>query len=228
MQNGTTLYFGCGNLAARFTYEQIRPYGVYLRRYLSFDEDFHRDRTVKELNTIMVSSSELFEKFEKHVERTSWDTRQLFGSAANKPEHLQTVLYELNAIGKEVVHASDILHEKNVSVTNRYNSLKQANVMNEINTLGAQEALTYFPWHARRYLFMLASAWNERLNAIGQALSAMKKLAAASQRASIVSRGDTVINKNVIADSSIDEVLEGMLRLRQLREYYSNISLRIV
>lgn len=74
-------------------------------------------------------------------------------------------------------HASDILHEKIVSVTSRYNSLKQANESNEVNTLAAQEALTYFPWHARRYLFMLASAWNERLNAIGQALSAMKKLA---------------------------------------------------
>jgi hypothetical protein len=52
----------------------------------------------------------------------------------------------------------------------------------------------------------------------------MKKLAAASQRASTVSRGDTVISQNVIADSSIDEVLEGMLRLRQLREYYSNMN----
>ena len=71
---------------------------------------------------------------------------------------------------------------------------------------------------------MLASAWNERLNAIGQALSAMKKLAAASQRANSVNRGDTVMSQNVNVDGSIDEVHEGMLRLRQVREFYSSMN----
>ena len=30
MQN-STLYFGCGRLAARFTYEQVKSFGVYVR-----------------------------------------------------------------------------------------------------------------------------------------------------------------------------------------------------
>ena len=223
MQSASTLYFGCGRLAARFTYERICPHGVYLRRYLPFDDDFHKKFTVLELNEIMVSSKDLFEKFHKQIEQTAKDTRQLFGSPA-KPEHLQTLLSQLNEIDREVIRASGILKERIVSVTNKYNAYNQGTVSSYVEggKSSAQEAFAYFPWHSRRYLFMLASAWNERLSTIGQALIAMKKLAEASQKVSSSGRGDVTMVQNPIADSDFEDVKDAMKRLKQLREFYSS------
>jgi len=226
LQGASTLFFGCGDLAARFTYESIRPYGVYLRRHLSFDEDFHKKFTVLELNEIMITSTELFEKFQKQIEKIGSETRQLFGSPANRPEHLQTLLSQLNEMDKEVVRASCILKDKIVSVTNTYNAYNQGTVtpFSDSGRKEAQEAFAYFPWQSRRYIFMLTSAWNERLSAIGQALTAMKKLAEASQKVSVSGRGDIGAIQNPIAEGEIDDVKEAMKRLKQLKEYYSNMN----
>ena len=49
-QTSATLYFGCERLAARFTYEKVHPYGVYIRRSVPFDESFHRDNTIKHVS----------------------------------------------------------------------------------------------------------------------------------------------------------------------------------
>ena len=166
VQGESTLYFGCGNLAARFTYEHIKPYGIFLRRFLPFDENYHKKFTVLELNEIMMSSSDLFERFNKHIDTVSRETRHLFVIAVYKPENLQTILSELNAIGKEVVDASEILKERIVSVTNRYNSYnKEAASGYSYGEAGkaALDAFSHFPWHARRYLFMLTSTWNLKI-----------------------------------------------------------------
>jgi hypothetical protein len=219
MQDASTLYFGCGRLAARFTYERICPHGVYLRRHLPFDDDFHKKFTVLELNEIMVTSKDLFDNFHKKVEHTTKDTRQLFGSPANKPEHLQTVLSQLNEIEREVVHASKILKDKIVSVTAKYNAYNQGNISSypEDSRASAQEAFASFPWHSRRYLFILASSWNERLSAAGHSLAAMKKLAEASVKV----RNEAGMVQNPIPDSDFDDVKSTMKRLKQLREFYS-------
>jgi len=228
LQGRSTLYFGCGNLAARFTYERIRPYGVFLRRYLPFDDSFHKKFTVLELNEIMVSSSDLVERFNKHVETTARETRELFVSAVNKPEHLQTLLSELLSISKEVSHASDILKMKIVSVTSRYNTYSQdAESGYAYGDVGhsPHDAFAHFPWHARRYLFILTSAWNERLGAVGQAISAMKKVVSASQKSSIGNRSDIGMNQGVGTDGEFDEVLEAMQRLKELKEFYSDLNI---
>ena len=223
MQDSSTLYFGCGRLAARFTYERIRPYGVYLRRYLPFDEDHHKKFTVLELNEIMVSSTDLFEKFHKQIDVTKKETRMLFGSPANKPEHLQILISQLNEMEREVIRASGILKENIVSVNNTFNAYNQGNIAAysaEGNRSSIQEKFSYFPWHSRRYLFEIASAWNERLASIGQALAAMKKLADASQKVTSVGRGDMV--QTPIPDSDFDDVKDAMKRLKYLREFYTN------
>ena len=228
LQGQSILHFGCGNLAARFTYERIRPYGVYLRKSLPFDESFHKKFTVLELNEIMVSSSDLFERFNKHIETTSRETRDLFVSAVNKSENLQAVLAELHAINKEVVYASGVLKSKIVSVTNRYNTFTQdteAGYSHGEVGHTANDAFSHFPWYARRYLFMLTSAWNERLAAIGQALSAMKKVVSVSQKLSIGSRSDIGIPQGVGADGELDEVLEAMQRLKEIRDIYSDFNI---
>ena len=49
-QSAATLYFGCGRLAARFTYEKVRPFGVYIRRSVPFDESFHREGTLQQVS----------------------------------------------------------------------------------------------------------------------------------------------------------------------------------
>ncbi len=228
IQNRSILYFGCGNLAARFTYERIRPYDVFLRRHLPFDENYHKKFTVLELNEIMVSSTDLFERFDKHIETKSQETQELFVSAVNRAENLQMVLSELNAINKEVVYASGVLKNKIVSVTNRYNTFNQdAESGYSHGELGysANDAFTQFPWYARRYLFMLTSAWNERLSVIGQAISSMKKVVIISQKLSIGSRSDIGIPQGVGADGELDEVSEAMQRLKEVREIYSEFNI---
>mmetsp|Transcript_9237 Transcript_9237/g.17384 ORF Transcript_9237/g.17384 Transcript_9237/m.17384 type:complete len:2047 (+) Transcript_9237:105-6245(+) len=227
LQQYSTLYFGCGNLAAKFTYERIHPYGVFLRRYLPFDDGFHKKFTVLELNEIMISSSDLFERFIKHIETTISDTRSLFVSAVNKPEHLQTLLSELHLINKEVSHASNVLKNKIVSVTNSYNTFNQdaeAGYAHGEMGSAAHDAFCNFPWHARRYLFLLACAWNERLSAIGQAVSAMKKVVAISQKLNIGSRSDIGIPQGVGADGELDEVSDAMQRLKDVKESYADFN----
>lgn len=205
MQTSTMLYFGCGKLAARFSYERVRPLGVFVRKMLPIDVNFHRREALIELERISMSSSKLFINFDKHIDKVTREARSLFGSAANRPEHLQTVLSELNRIGSEVDHAAQTLQEKIASVSDKCRRDGEGVV---------NEALFRFPWFSRRYLFMLISAWNERLTATGQAITAMRKLAS-----SAALRGDIVMGPN--GPAGTEELVEAMRRLRQLNEVYS-------
>ena len=212
LQSKSVLYFGCGNLAARFTYEKLSPYSVFCLRHLPFDESFHHTHSLQEMEHISVASSDLFVRFDRQIEAITRETRDLFGSAVNKPEHLQAVLSELNLVSAEVDNASKVLQEKISSVTEKYsdNSDRAKNKRIEYN-----EALFNFPWYSRRYLFTMASAWNERLSAAGQAVAAMKKI----QHSGGSSRGDSSVP--AIGDASTDDVIDGMRRIRQLQETYS-------
>lgn len=201
MQTKSVLYFGCGNLAARFTYERINPYSVFCRRHLPFDESFHRSHSLQDLERISATSSSLFAKFDRQIDVISRETRELFESAINKPEHLQAVLSELNLVSVEIDNASKVLHERVSSVTAKY-SKTDATKFND-------EALFNFPWYSRRYLFMLSAAWNERLSAAGQAVTAMRK----------VQYGGS--SDGIAGDASTDDVIEGMRRMRQLQESYA-------
>jgi hypothetical protein len=211
LQKSGILFFGCGRLAARFTYESIRPFGVFVRKSLPIDVNFHRSKALSQLEKISMSSSLLFVKFDKHIEKVAREARSLLGGSAN--QHLQTVLAELNRISNEVDHAAKTLQEKIASVSDK--------CLNESDGI-VNEALFRFPWFARRYLFMLTSAWNEKLSAAGQAIVAMKKLSSNSQR------NESVMGPNVpaiVGDQNADELNEGMRRLRQLHEVYSRYNL---
>jgi hypothetical protein len=210
MQTSSQLFFGCGSLAARFTYEKVAPYSVFCRRHLPFDESFHRIHSLKDIEQISATSSSLFVKYDRQIDAISRETRELFGSAVNKPEHLQAVLSELNLISAEVDNASKVLQEKISSVTVKYSKADKKTEHNEA-------LLNNFPWYCRRYLFMLASAWNERLSAAGQALSAMKKI----QHAGGSGRGDSAVVPAIVGDASTDDVIEGMKRIRMLQEAYA-------
>lgn len=210
LQSAATLYFGCGKLAARFTYEKVAPFGVFVRRALPLDISFHRGEAMRRLDFISMESSNLFVNFDKHIEKISREARSLFNSAMNRPEHLQTVLSELNRIGSEVDHTAKILQEKIASVSDncRRNSDGSLN-----------GALFRFPLFARRYLFNLTTAWNEKLSAAGQAISAMKRIAASSAH-----HHDGAMGPNVtasIGDPLNEELSEGMKRLRQLIDHYA-------
>jgi hypothetical protein len=214
LQTASTLYFGCGRLAARFTYDRVRPFGVFVRKSLPIDTSFHRADALRQLEQISMYSSQLFVKFDKHIEKVSRDARALFGRTANRPDHLQTVLSELNRIGSEVDHASKTLQEKIASVSDKCSKEDEAVV---------SDALLRFPWFARRYLFMLTSAWNEKLSAAGQAIVAMKKLASSASL-----RNDSVMGPNVpviVGDPNHEDLHEGMRRLRQLHEVYSRYNI---
>ena len=210
----STLYFGCGRLAARFTYEPVKPFGVFVRRNLPIDESFHQAEALSQLDIISIASSDLFVRFDEHIEKVSREARSLFGSAANRPEHLQQVLLELNKIGSEVDRASKTLQEKIASFSDKCrNQTGSDNVVND--------AIFRFPWYTRRYLFMLTTSWNERLSVAGQAISAMKKLATSSGSSGQRSDGVTTVVPTIGGDASTDELMDGMRRLRQLNEVYS-------
>jgi len=156
---------------------------------------------------ISSASSKLFIKFDKHIAKVSREARSLFNSPANRPEHLQTVLSELNSVGSEVDHAAKTLQAKIASVSDNFQT--------HHNDIDVAEALFRFPWFARRYLFTLTSAWNDKLSATGQAITAMKKLAASSS-----SRHDGVIGPQVAivgGESLNEELMESLRRLGKLR-----------
>lgn len=207
-----TLYFGCGRLAARFTYEQVRPFGVFVRKCLPIDLLSHRNAALRELEQISMASSLLFVKFDKHIEKVSRETRSLYNSTAHRLEYVQTVLSELNRISSEVDHAAATMSEKIASVSHTCSK----DVGHDVS-----DALLRFPWFARRYLFMLTSAWNEKLSAAGQAIVAMKKIASSANRnESLAGQNATTVN----GDQN-EELLEGIRRLRQLHEVYSRYNI---
>jgi len=222
MQTAATLYFGCGRLAARFTYSRVNAYGVYVRRHLPFDVTFHRQDAIRQLGDISNQSASLFVKFSKHIDRISRETRSLFGSAANKPEHLQTLASELNAISAQVDLAGKVLHEKIAAIS----SLTCQN-----SGLGSDkehlDLLLRLPSLARRYLYLLMNGFNDRLSAIGQALVAMKKLSSTSQHyhSRYNHDGMSGLSSDAIPSearkSLIEDVMEGMRKLRQMQEVYS-------
>ena len=232
MQIAAILYFGCGRIAARFTYEKIEPYGVYVRRFLPFDEEVHLKDALVHLEKISNASTSLFVRFDKHIERISRETRQLFSSPVINHDHLQTVLGELNVIGSEVDHAAKIMQEKIAAVTNSRHESQQFGANDR--SVG-DRAVIRFPWHSRRYLALLTSVWNERLSAVGQALTAMKKLAASSQSKGSGSRGEiAVVGMNAAANAIVgegygdksDDVMEGMKRLWHVQESYSRYNVK--
>eukprot|EP00980_Cylindrotheca_fusiformis_P007582 scaffold1580_cov116-Cylindrotheca_fusiformis.AAC.17 len=214
LQTHANLFFGCGRLAARFTYERIRPFNVFVRKSLPIDTSFHRAAALQQLDQISIDSSSLFVNFDSHIEKVSREARSLFANSANRPEHLNTVLSELNKIGSEVDHAAKTLQEKIASVSDKC-SKDEGGVVSD--------ALYRFPWFARRYLYMLTSAWNEKLSAAGQAIVAMKKISSSGSQ-----RNDSVMTSNVPAigtGDQNDELHEGMRRLRQLHEVYSRYNI---
>jgi len=210
LQSAATLYFGCGKLAARFTYEKVAPFGVFVRKTLPLDASFHKKEAMRRLDVISVESSKLFVDFDLHIEKITREARSLFNSAVNRPEHLQTVLSELNRIGSEVDHAAKTLQEKIASVSENF-------LNNDDESMNA--TLLQFPMFASRYLFNLMSAWNEKLSAAGQAITAMKKIAASSSH-----RNDGTLVANVASnagDPLNEELSEGMKRLLQLIDHYA-------
>lgn len=209
LQSNATLYFGCGKLAARFTYEKVAPFCVFVRKTLPLDAAFHRKEAMRRLGVISVESSRLFIDFDKHIEKITREARSLFNSAVNRPEHLQTVLSQLNIIGSEVDHAAKTLQEKIASISETYRDSDDASL---------NATLLQFPMFASRFLFNLTSAWNEKLSAAGQAITAMKKIAASSSHRNDGTLGPNASNSG---DPLNEELAEGMKRLRQLIDHYA-------
>lgn len=191
LQTAAILNFGCGKLVARFTYDRIDPYKVFIRSSLPFDGRFQKSEAVRRMDVISTESAMLFIKFQAHISKVSREARSLFNSAMNRPEHLQTVLSELNSIASEVDQAAQTLQVKILSAA-------------EECRRSVNESLFRFPWFARRYLYTLMSAWNEKLSTVGRAISAMRKLAS----------GKDMEQYN-------EALTESMKRLRQLNSHYS-------
>ncbi|GMH93596.1 hypothetical protein TL16_g12674, partial [Triparma laevis f. inornata] len=239
MQSDMILYFGCKKLAARFTYQPIRPYNVYVRRHLTFDAEFHRQESHRELQEAANLQMILFNKFSKKVESMSSDVRGLFSNAVNKQEHLQAVLGELTKIGEELKHTRADMDMKTKTIFDLHrhysgqlakfatleNPRKASNVsglagLGDLPNGGTSSAFVKkrmspedvlrFPLHSRRYMFLLLSAWNERLSVAGSAVVAMKKLAGPS--------GSTATNPT---EDPTEDVVE---RVRRLMESSSSVS----
>ncbi|GKY91175.1 hypothetical protein MPSEU_000090200 [Mayamaea pseudoterrestris] len=214
IQPAARLYFGCDKLAAQFNYEPIRPFGVYVRRTLPMETSFQREEGLRRLDIISGASSTLFIRFDERIEKISRETRSLFNSPSVRPEHLQTVLSELNRMSSYVDDATKSLQDKIASVSD---SLRRLENEDQINA-----ALFRFPWFARRYLFMLTYAWNEKLSAAGHAISTMKKLASSPSTRDQGIASNVAIN---MGDPWSDELMESMKQLRKLNEHYTRYNM---
>jgi hypothetical protein len=53
-QSAATLYFGCGRLATKFTYETVRPFGVYVRRIMPLDPAFHVTDSLRHVSSLFI------------------------------------------------------------------------------------------------------------------------------------------------------------------------------
>ncbi|KAL3939330.1 MAG: hypothetical protein SGBAC_005933 [Bacillariaceae sp.] len=211
VQTETNLFFGCGRLAARFTYERLKPFNVFVRKSLPLDVSYHRVDALRQLDLISKASSSLFVNFDEHISKVSREAMALFGNSTSRPE-LDTVLSELQKIASEVDNAAKTLQEKIASVSDKCTNDEEEVI---------SDALFRFPWFARRYLYMLTSAWNEKLSAAGQAIVAMKKISSSASN-----RNDSMSsNVPLGASDQNDELHEGMRRLRQLREVYSRYNI---
>ena len=115
---------------------------------------------------------------------------------------LQTVLSELYRIGSEVDHATKTIQDKIASVMDNYC---------QTNFAAVSDTMLHFPWLAKRYLFMLMSAWNEKPSAVGQVISSIRKLAGITGS----------ISASVVGDPLQEELLGGMNRLKELNDQYS-------
>ena len=213
LQSASKLYFGCGKLAAQFVYEPVKPFGVFVRRNLPMDASFQKEEALRRLDLISSASSKLFVKFDKHIDKVSRETRSLFNSPTVRPEHLQTVLSELNRMSTYVDEAAKTLQDRVASVSDNLRRHGSGDLLNE--------ALFRFPWFARRYLFMLASAWNEKLSAAGQAITTMKKLASSSSN-----RDGSAANVSIgMGDPLNEELMESMKQLRKLNEHFTRYNM---
>mmetsp|Transcript_31801 Transcript_31801/g.68845 ORF Transcript_31801/g.68845 Transcript_31801/m.68845 type:complete len:2148 (-) Transcript_31801:1362-7805(-) len=226
MQSSSTLYFGCGNLAARFTYEKINPFGVFVRKTLPFEPEFHQNDSLRQLEVISTTSSDLFVAFDKNIERILRDVRLLFGSA-NRPEHLQILVSELNGLASEVDAAAKTLQENVALITSRfYETEKEIDGGIPAESLSiektpdsvANESLFRFPWQSRRYLFMLTTAWNERLSAVGRSLTAMQKLSKKLEG----SHNSRDVSAPQTGGDAYDDINTTIKRIQQLQTMYSH------
>ena len=93
-----------------------------MRKNLPIALNWHRSKAMRRLELISVTSADLCLSNSKHIERVSREARSLFNSAVavNRPEHLQTVLLELNCIGAEVDHATETIQAKIASVSDNF------------------------------------------------------------------------------------------------------------
>jgi len=194
MQTDIILYFGCRNLAARFTYLSIRPYNVFVRRNLSFDAEIHRSSSQLDTVEVMNLTSVLFHKFKKRTESMSSEIRGLFTTISSRKVDLEAILVELGKMSTEIQSSKATISTKINSVIEMHRYYTRAfmgpNVPSLLTGLGtldptsavstsgemSPEDVLRFPWLLRRNLFVMCCAWNDRLSIIGQALSAMKKL----------------------------------------------------
>ena len=194
MQTDTTLYFGCRDLAARFTYLPIRPYNIFARRNLSFDAEFHRSASQLDATEVMNLTTVLFHKFKRRTESMSSEIGGLVSSISSRKVDLESILAELGKISTEVQSSKATIETKIASVIEMHKyyvaKFMGPNAPSVLTGLGSSnpafsstnavamtpEDVLRFPWLLRRNLFVMCCAWNDRLSIIGQALSAMRKL----------------------------------------------------
>ena len=199
MQADTTLYFGCKDLAASFTYQPIKPYQVFVRRNLSFDGEFHRVKSHRDLMDVKKVAALFLSKFKKRVEAMSTETVSLLINRATLREHVSVVQAELGNISSDIQGSKTTIESMVKSVIEMHchyvetaakqasykvsRNLQLATLLPGLGTpypssaaspMSAEDVLR-FPWRTRRNLFLLCSAWNDRLSIAGQALTAMKR-----------------------------------------------------
>lgn len=203
VQQDTVLYFGCGKLAARFTYEPINTYGVFVRQRLPFVVEWHRQEAMRNLHAFSSSSTELFEKFREHLSTVMRQVRALYNhcSIGYLQDHMATVLSELSRLSSHIEHAALSLHEAIAASI----ALEQRSAPNQ------DPALFRFHRVLKRSLFLWVTSWNETMRSAGHAIHVLRK-----------ANSMTPTHQQLPSVNDMDEdVVEAMRRLRDHKPLYS-------
>lgn len=210
LQTNHVFFYGSRNLIARFDYERIRPYEIYVRQQLPFDGSFYYHELALECQSLKLLTLDLFRSFRaKHSElEVVMDSIVLvFTTTSNDNSTyslLATVLGELSQISMDIESYSSWL---------RHQLLDEPH-LHEKMWLSDNSVQLRFPAQFRRELYVRMSNWNQRFALLGQLLSSIQDKA--GSYASTATDASSYIATIVGCSSDIIEA--ELLHLRTLTE----------
>ena len=171
LQTNHVFFYGSRNLVARFDYEQIKPYDIYVRQQLPFDGSFYYHELAIECQSLKLLTLDLFRSFRtKHSDLEVFMDSIVLGFTTTSNENstfslLASVLGELSQISMDIEsYASWLRHQ-----------LLDEPHLHEKMWLSDNSVQLRFPAQFCRELYVRMGNWNQRFALLGQLLSSIQE-----------------------------------------------------